>query len=123
MVTIDQSLCIKGELRTTDDVTIEGRIEGHLICEGCAVVLGPTSDVSGQVLAGDVTVFGRLSGQVIATEVVDIRAEARVTAQVVAKRFILDESADFRGRVEPQHLEAALRVSRFQQRKRLAIGG
>lgn len=122
MVTIDQSIFIKGELQLTEDVTIEGRIDGHLICEGCAVVLGPTSDVSGHVLAGDITVFGRLSGQVVATEVVDVRAEAHVTGQVISKRFILDESADFRGRVEPQHLEAALRVSRFQQRKRLGNG-
>ena len=36
----------------------------------------------------------------------------------VSPRFILDESADFKGRAEPQHLEAALRVARFQQRKR-----
>jgi hypothetical protein len=34
----------------------------------------------------------------------------------VSRRFVLDGAAFFEGRVEPQHLEAALRIARFQQR-------
>jgi len=37
---------------------------------------------------------------------------------VVSKRFILDPAARFEGRVEPQHLEAAVRIARYQQRRR-----
>lgn len=118
--TIGKGVTIKGELRTTEDITFEGRIEGHIFCESCAVVFGPTSEVTGDVIGEDVIVCGRFQGQIVATDVVDIREGADVRAQVISRRFILDAAAKFGGRVEPQHLEAALRVAHFQQRKREA---
>src|ERR1044071_264634 len=118
MDTFGRNILLKGELRATADITIEGTIDGHVLCEDGAVVFAPGSDVKGEVLARDVTIFGTLSGQIIATDVVDVRAEATVTAQVIARRFILDPDARFKGRIEPQHLDAALSVSRFQRRKR-----
>lgn len=118
--TIGKGITITGELRTSDDLTFEGRIDGHIFCETSAVVFGPESDVTGDVIGQDVTVHGKFNGQIVATEVVDIRAGAEVKAQVISRRFILDAAARFGGRVEPQHLEAALRVAHFQQRKREA---
>lgn len=118
MSTLGKSIFVKGELRTSEDITIEGRVEGRIFCEDCAIVFAPTSEVAAEVLGRDITVYGRFSGQFIATDIVDIRAAADVQAQVISKRFMLDGDATFSGRVEPQHLEAALRVSKFQQRKR-----
>jgi cytoskeletal protein CcmA (bactofilin family) len=118
MSTIGKTICVKGELESSEDITVEGRIEGQLFCENNCVVLSATSVVRGDVLARDITVFGRHTGQLVATDVVDIRAESAVSGQVISKRFILDPQARFDGRVEPQHLEAALQVARFNQRKR-----
>ncbi|MCC7009845.1 MAG: polymer-forming cytoskeletal protein [Acidobacteria bacterium] len=120
MALIGKTLFVRGEVQTLDDLTIEGRVEGQIFGEGRAIVVAPGADITGDILADDITVFGRLAGQLVATDVVDVRAEAHVTGQVIAKRFILDEAARFKGRVEPQHLEAALRVAKFQQRKRHA---
>ena len=78
----------------------------------------PTSDVHADVLARDITVFGRHSGQLVATDVVDVRAEGTVSGQVISRRFILDPAANFTGRVEPQHLDAAVNVAKFHQKKR-----
>ena len=47
----------------------------------------------------------------------DLRPGSEVRANVASKRFILNDGAGFAGRVEPQHVEAALRVARFQKRK------
>lgn len=118
MSTLGRGIVVKGELRSSEDITIEGRIEGPLWCEDHAVIVAASADVAGDVIARDITVFGRVAGQLVATEVVDVRPSASVTGQVVSKRFILDPSAHFAGRVEPQHLDAAVRVARFQQRKR-----
>ena len=120
MSLIGKTIVVRGEVQTFDDLTIEGRIEGQILGEGRAIVVAPGAEVTGDILADDITVFGRLTGQLVATDVVDLRADAEVSGQVISKRFILDEAANFRGRVEPQHLEAALRVARFQQRKRHA---
>ena len=118
--TIGKGVTIKGELRTTEDLTFEGKIDGHVFCEDCVVVFGATSEVVGHVIGQDVTVCGQFQGQIVATDVVDIREGADVRGQVISRRFTLDAAATFGGRVEPQHLEAALRVAHFQQRKREA---
>jgi cytoskeletal protein CcmA (bactofilin family) len=121
MTTIGKAILVKGELSTAEDVTIEGRIEGHIRSENGALVFAAGCEVSAEVIGRDVTIHGRVSGQVIATDVVDVRAGAAVAAQVMARRFILEEGARFDGRVEPQHLEAALRVAKFNQKKRGAL--
>lgn len=112
------TLVITGELRADGDLTIEGTVNGPVRCENAAVVIAATGRISGDVIARDITVHGHVEGQLVATDVVDLRPGAVVTGQVLAPRFILSEDAVFHGRVEPQHLEAALRVARFQQRKR-----
>jgi cytoskeletal protein CcmA (bactofilin family) len=116
MYTLDQSIVVKGELRTGEDLTIEGRVDGSVICEDGSVVVAANAHVGGDIIARDITVFGQSDGQLIATEIVDLRPESIVTGQIMAPRFVLNEGAHFHGRVAPQLLEAALRVARFQQR-------
>ena len=118
MTTIGKTMSLTGELRASEDVTIEGRLDGIVLCENAAVTLAPTANVSGDVLARDITVFGRSAGRLVATDVVDVRAQAEVRGEAVSARFILSGDATFNGHVAPQMLDAALRVARFQQRKR-----
>jgi cytoskeletal protein CcmA (bactofilin family) len=87
------------------------------------VLIAATGQVTGDIIARDVTIYGRVDGQIIATEVVDVRARSTVTARVVSGRFILDPDAAFRGRVEPQHLDTAVRVARFQRQQRQKNAG
>lgn len=122
MSLLGKTLVVKGEVLSKDDITIEGRVEGPVSCEGAAVTIASTATIVGDLIARDVTVMGQMSGQIVATEVVDVRVEGAVTGKVVAERFILNEGATFNGRVEPQHLEAALRVARFQREKKSANG-
>lgn len=118
MTTIGPSCQVRGEIRSAEDLTIEGRVEGPIFCEDQAVVVTPSAHVTGDIIARDITVFGETIGQLVATDIVDIRSAAAVHGTIVAARFVLDPEARFAGRVEPQHLEAALRVAKFGQRKR-----
>lgn len=117
MTTLGSTISIKGELRSNEDLTLEGRVEGPVWCDG-SLVVAPSANVNGDVIARDITVFGRFAGQLVATEVVDIRKDADVSGRVVTERLILEDSARFNGRSEPQHLEAALRVAKFNQERR-----
>jgi cytoskeletal protein CcmA (bactofilin family) len=123
MSTLGKTLHVKGEIRSAEDLTVEGRVDGHVFCEDGCVVLGPTSDVHADVLARDITVHGKHSGQLVATDVVDVRADGQVSGQVISRRFILDPAAIFTGRVEPQHLDAAVNVAKFHQKKRENTAG
>jgi cytoskeletal protein CcmA (bactofilin family) len=121
MSTIGKTLYVKGEIRSAEDLTLEGRIEGHVFCESGCVVLAASADVHADVLARDITVHGKHIGQLVATDVVDVRADGNVNGQVISRRFILDPGASFKGRVEPQHLDAAVNVAKFHQKKRDAV--
>lgn len=118
MSLLGKTMTVRGEVRIDTDITIECRVEGPIFCEGGAVVVAASGDVTGNVIARDITVFGRVAGQLVATDVVDIRAGAIVTGDVISASFILNPGAEFHGRVEPQHLDAALRVARFKQKQR-----
>ena len=61
MFTLGKTLTIKGELRATEDLTIEGRVIGPIHCERSAVVVADSADVTGNIIARDITVFGRTS--------------------------------------------------------------
>ena len=118
MSLIGKTVAVKGEVRATEDLRIEGRVDGPILCEGFAVVVAQSAQLSGDIVARDITVLGKFSGRLIATEVVDIRTDANVSGQVHSKRFVLDDGAQFNGRVQPGQLETALRVARFEQQKR-----
>ena len=120
---VGRTVVVTGEVRATGDLTLEGRIDGPVSCEGGALTITALAAVTGDVLARDITVFGRVAGQLIATEVVDIRAGSVVTGVVIAPSFILHDGASFNGRVEPNRLDAALSVARFQQKQRDAQAG
>lgn len=115
MTGIDRTIVIRGDVQSTSDLTLYGRVEGALYAERVAVTLASTATVVGDVIARDITVFGFVDGSLIATEVVDLREGASVRGRVVSARLILNEGATFNGRVEPQHLDAAIKVARHRR--------
>jgi cytoskeletal protein CcmA (bactofilin family) len=118
MSTIGKTMVVKGVIRSGEDLTVNGRIDGQIFCETACVVIGPSAEITGDVLARDITVHGRHAGQLVATDIVDVRAEGNVSGQVVSRRFVLDPAATFKARVEPQHLDAAIHVLKYHQKKR-----
>ena len=120
MSVVGRSIRVSGELRSSSDLRVDGVIDGPVWCEGGVLTLSPTSSVSGDIIARDVTIFGRVTGQVVATDTVDLRAGAVVEGVVIAPRFILHDGASFNGRADPKRLDAALAVARFQQTRRQA---
>jgi cytoskeletal protein CcmA (bactofilin family) len=114
------SIVVKGEVRASADITIDARIEGRVVCDGLAVTLGPSAHVVGDVIARDITVSGHSDGQLVASDVIDVRAEAVVSGRLITSRLIINDGATVNAHVEPQHLEAALRVARFNRQKEKA---
>ena len=115
---LGKTIFVKGEVTASADLTIEGRIVGPVLCDGYTVVIAPTAEVTGDIRSRDITVFGQSAGQLVATESVCLRPGAIVSGPILTPKFILDPGAIFNGRVEPQHLDAALRVARFREQRR-----
>lgn len=106
---------ITGNVDCVEDVVIEGRIRGHIWNEHHTVTIGADATVTGDIVARAITVRGAVDGTMMATGRVDVMNEARVTGRVLAQRFMLADGATFSGKVEPQHLDAALKVARHRR--------
>ena len=109
---------IKGEVRSTEDLTVDCQINGPIVCEGSLVTVTEAASVEGDIVARDITVSGKAHGQLIATECVDLRPSSSVEGSVIAPKLILHDGARLNGLVDPKRVDAALSVMRFQQRKR-----
>jgi cytoskeletal protein CcmA (bactofilin family) len=112
---VGESIVVRGEIESGEDLVISGRVDGPIWSEGLAVTVSARGSVLGDIVARDITVMGTVEGTMLATEVVDIRETASVTGRVLTPRIILNEGARFNGQVHPQHLEAALRIARHRR--------
>lgn len=102
IVNIGKSVIIKGELSGSEDLTIEGQVEGTIQLNDHALTIGPNGKIKAQVFAKSVIVLGEVNGNVTATEKVDIRDNGSVDGDIVSPRVAIAEGAHFRGSVDMQ---------------------
>jgi cytoskeletal protein CcmA (bactofilin family) len=93
---------IKGELSGSEDLTIEGQVEGKIELRGNVLTIGPNGKIKAQVFAKSVIVLGEVVGNVTASEKVDIRDNGSVDGDLVSPRVAIAEGAHFRGSIDMQ---------------------
>jgi cytoskeletal protein CcmA (bactofilin family) len=106
-VNIGKSVVIKGELNGSEDLTIEGQVEGTIQLKEHVLTIGPNGKIKAQVFAKSVIVLGEVTGNVTATEKVDIRDKGSVDGDIISPRVAIAEGAHFRGSVDMQRKAAA----------------
>ena len=107
VVNIGKSVVIKGELNGSEDLTIEGHVEGKIELKDHVLTIGPNGKIKAQVHAKSVIVLGEVNGNVTATEKVDIRDGGSVDGDIVSPRVAIAEGAHFRGTVDMQRKAAS----------------
>jgi cytoskeletal protein CcmA (bactofilin family) len=101
-VNIGKSVVIKGDLTASEDLTIEGMVEGKIELRNNILTIGPNGKIKAQVLAKTVVVLGEVTGNVTATERVDIRDNGSVDGDLSAPRIAIADGAHFRGSIDMQ---------------------
>ena len=107
MVNIGKSVVIKGELSGSEDLTIEGHVEGRIDLKDNVLTIGPNGKIKAEVFAKAVIVLGEVNGNVTASEKVDIRDNGSVDGDIASPRVAIAEGAHFRGSVDMQRQAAA----------------
>lgn len=103
VVNIGQSVVIKGELNGSEDLTVEGSVDGRIELKDHLLTIGPHGRIKAEIFAKSVIVLGKVNGNVTASEKVDIRDNGSVEGNIVAPRVAIAEGAHFRGSVDMQH--------------------
>jgi cytoskeletal protein CcmA (bactofilin family) len=106
-VNIGKSVVIKGELSGSEDLTIEGHVEGTIQLRENVLTVGANGRIKAQVFAKSVIVLGEVTGNVTASEKVDIRDNGSVDGDIVSPKVAIAEGAHFRGSVDMQRKGAA----------------
>jgi cytoskeletal protein CcmA (bactofilin family) len=95
--TIGKSLQIKGEVMGAESLYIDGKVEGAITLPDSRVTVSRDAQVSANITAREVVVFGMVSGNIYASDRVDIRSEASLTGDVTAQRITVGDGAFLKG--------------------------
>jgi cytoskeletal protein CcmA (bactofilin family) len=99
---IGRSVIIKGELSGSEDLYVDGQVEGTIELQGNILIIGPNGQVRANVNAKGVVVEGKLDGNIRATERAALKKSAIAVGDIVTQRVSIEDGAYFKGRVDIQ---------------------
>ena len=94
------SIQIRGEVTGSEDLQIDGIVEGPIRIKGHELTVGPAAQLTSEIHAGDVVAFGKIMGNVHARGRVDIRKDGSITGDISSARISIEDGAHFKGRIE-----------------------
>jgi len=91
---------LRGQLSAREDLWIEGQLDGEVQAPAHQVTVSPSGRVRAEIKARSVVVEGELHGNVVASQMVTVRAGGRLTGDIHAPRVGLEEGCQFQGHVD-----------------------
>ena len=90
---------IKGNIKFTNELIIDGKIEGEISSDGILTV-GENADIRGEIKTKSVTVLGKVNGNITVSERCELKARAHLVGDLKAARLVIEEGATFVGKSE-----------------------
>jgi len=97
---ISHGIRIKGELNGTEDLFLDGNVDGKVSLGNATLTVGPNATVKAEISARDLVVRGRVEGKLTANERIQIWSTARIQGDMKADRISIEEGAELHGRLE-----------------------
>jgi cytoskeletal protein CcmA (bactofilin family) len=94
------SLRVKGEISGTEDLLIDGPVEGSIHLNDRKLTVGKTAKVTADINARDVVVYGYVKGNVHARGRVEIKKDGYVVGNLTTAQIMIEDGADFKGTIE-----------------------
>lgn len=122
-VNIGKSVVVKGELSGSEDLTIDGVVEGKIELKEHVLTVGPNGKIKAKIFAKVVIVLGEVVGDVTATQKLDIRENGSVDGDIVSPRMAMAEGSHFRGSVDMKRRPSTVGSNLEQSQTSQAILG
>jgi cytoskeletal protein CcmA (bactofilin family) len=97
---IGEHISIEGDIRGKEDLLIEGSVKGSVVLDGCHLTVGSNGKVEADLCAEDVTISGRVVGNVTALSKVKITKEANLNGEIKTKRISVEEGACIKAAID-----------------------
>ncbi len=108
---IGKSVVVKGELSGSEDLYLDGEVEGSIELRDHSLTVGPHGRVKANVHAKDIVVHGKVEGQVHGSERVELKKSAVLAGDIVTQRIIIEDGAYFKGAIDIQKEQPAKATS------------
>jgi cytoskeletal protein CcmA (bactofilin family) len=106
---IGSSIQIKGQVTGSEDLQIDGIINGPVSLHGHELTVGSTAQLTSEIHAGEVIAYGKIVGNIHARGRVDIKKDGSIIGDISSARISIEDGAHFKGRIEidPTKTQAA----------------
>src|SRR5258707_8553485 len=113
---IGKSVLIRGELSGSEDLYLDGEIEGNVDLRDHSLIIGPNGRIKAGITARDLVVHGKVEGNVTATGRVELRKSCTLIGDVSTQRIVIEDGAFFKSAIEIKE-----RAQVVETRKPLAV--
>lgn len=100
IVWVGKSVIFKGELVSSEDMSIDGRVEGTIEVRDHGLTIGPDADIRADITAKAIIIHGAINGTVTASDKVEIRETGSVTGDIRAPRVSMADGALVHGHID-----------------------
>jgi cytoskeletal protein CcmA (bactofilin family) len=90
---------ITGSIRFSNDMIIDGKVDGEISSEKGRVTIGENAVVKGDISAGEVKVYGKVEGK-ITSQRCELKDKSRINGDIKSKVFSMEEGAQLSGRTD-----------------------
>jgi cytoskeletal protein CcmA (bactofilin family) len=97
---IGKTVVIRGEVKGSEDLIVDGRVEGTVSLTESRLTIGPSANVAADLSGKDILVLGQVKGNIVASGRVELRAGCVVDGDIRALRLAVEDNAVFRGKVD-----------------------
>jgi cytoskeletal protein CcmA (bactofilin family) len=97
---IGKTIVIRGEVKGSEDLIVDGRVEGTVSLSESRLTIGPNASVAADLSAKDILILGQVHGNLVASGRVELRAGCQVEGDIRALRLAVEDNAVFRGKVD-----------------------
>jgi cytoskeletal protein CcmA (bactofilin family) len=103
---IGKSVVVKGELSGSEDLFLDGEVEGSIELRNNNLTVGPNGRVRANIHARDIVVHGRVDGNIRGTERVELKKSAVLNGDIFTQRIVIEDGAFFKGAIDIQKPES-----------------
>ena len=97
---IGKSVVIRGELTGSEDLYLDGEIEGTINLRDHKLVIGPNGKIKAAITAREIVVHGRIEGNIGGSDRVELKRSCTVSGDIATHRIVIEDGALFKGAVD-----------------------
>ena len=108
---IGKSVVVKGELSGSEDLYLDGEVEGSIELNDHSLTIGPNGRIRANVRARDVIVHGKVDGNIYGGERVELKKSAVLVGDIFTQRIAIEDGAYFKGGIDVQKSESKVNAA------------